>query len=312
MVAFGDNPGELEMFVYAPAEVPLGAPLVVALHGCTQQAADFDDETGLKALADEVPFVLLLPQQREANNSERCFNWFHPEDNRPGEGESASLRAMIHHATTEFETDPGRVYVLGLSAGGSMSAVLLANYPDVFAGGAVIAGTPFDCNRPTLLTGGWWWFLNAVGGDAASATFACGLLGNRPTDRNGADWGAAVRIAAGATPDSWPVVSLWQGRADSVVHPRNQEELLEQWANVHGIDTEADMTETVGGAVREVFTDATGQPRVETWRLDGFPHAIAVDPDAEPTACGFVGAFIEDAGICSTRRILRFWELVES
>ena len=47
---FGDNPGNLAMYLYRPADAAPGLPLVVALHGCTQSATVFDDETGLVAL----------------------------------------------------------------------------------------------------------------------------------------------------------------------------------------------------------------------------------------------------------------------
>ena len=92
---FGDNPGHLDMFVHKPAEFRSGLPLVVALHGCRQTAQDVDDETGLVALAEETPFVLLLPQQRTTNMPVSCFRWYDVDDNRPGRGESASIAAMI-------------------------------------------------------------------------------------------------------------------------------------------------------------------------------------------------------------------------
>ena len=36
-----------------------------------------------------------------------------------------------------------RVFITGLSAGGAMTSVMLACYPEVFAGGAIIAGLPY-------------------------------------------------------------------------------------------------------------------------------------------------------------------------
>ncbi len=308
LVDFGPNPGALEARVHVPSDLEPGAPLVVALHGCTQEAAAFDDETGLTALADSAPFVLLLPQQTTVNNAQACFNWFQRGDNRPGAGESASLRSMIQHVATTSDVDPARIYVLGLSAGGSMTAVLLANYPDLFAGGAIIAGTPFECNRPAGAFDFIWWWSNTLFGEAASATAACGLLGNTPTDRAAEDWGAAVREVAETLPAAWPVVSLWQGDADTVVAPANQDELLKQWTDVHGIDAAADTTQVSGEVIREVFMDGAGVARVETWRLASFPHAVPIDPEP-PEACGVAAPFIEDAGVCAVRRIAAFWGL---
>ena len=306
---FGANPGELDLFVHVPSGHAPGGAMVVALHGCTQSAADFDDETGLVALAEAVPFVLLLPQQRAANNPERCFNFFRRQDNRPGRGESASIRQMVADGRQRFGIDPDRVYVLGLSAGGSMTAVLLANYPDVFDAGAIVAGTPFDCNRPGFWTWGMWWWLRLVMGDAAAASFACGILGPSPIDRRPEDWGDAVRAVAGTAPARWPRVSLWQGAADDVVDPANQRELVEQWTNVHGLDLAPERREAAGAVVHEVH-GAGPTAAVETWRIRAFPHALAVDPTAEPEPCGVAAPYLEPAELCTVRRIASFWGLV--
>ena len=312
---FGDNPGQLDMFVYVPPGASGPLPLVVALHGCGQQAADFDTETGLVALADTAPFVLLLPQQRIANNALRCFNWFEREDSRPGRGESASIRNMIDHAVAAYSLDPDGVHVLGLSAGGAMTTVLVANYPDRIAGGAVVAGVPFDCNRPIGFFGGWWFLLNVVVGDAASASYACGLAGSSAIDRAASEWGRLVRNVAGPAPARWPPMSLWHGTADTFVDPANLRELVQQWTSVHGIDAVPDDTETVAAAVREVFRDDDGVARVEAWRIADFPHAMPIDPGEGPGGCGTPDPATDnpvrvDADICAVRRIAAFWGLI--
>ena len=307
---FGANPGDLDLFVHVPAAQEPGGALVVALHGCTQQASDFDDETGLVALAEAVPFVLLLPQQREANNPERCFNFFRREDNRPGRGESASIRAMVAHGVDRFEVDPAQVFVLGLSAGGSMTAVLLANYPDVFAAGGIVAGTPFDCNRPNLPRWAPWWTLRLTVGEAAAASFACGILGPSPIDRTPQDWGDAVRAVAEPTPERWPRLSLWQGTADEVVDPANQRELLEQWRDVHRLEGAPERRAVPGDVEREVHRDAAGATVIEAWRLTDFPHALPVHPEAEPEPCGAAAPYLEPAAVCAVRRTAAFWGLL--
>ena len=87
---------------------------------------------------------MLLPEQRRSNNAHTCFNWFEPGDTARGEGEAASIRQMVAKCVADHGLNPQRVYITGLSAGaGAMTAVMLATYPDVFAGGAIIAGVPF-------------------------------------------------------------------------------------------------------------------------------------------------------------------------
>ncbi|MGI9319472.1 MAG: extracellular catalytic domain type 1 short-chain-length polyhydroxyalkanoate depolymerase, partial [bacterium] len=142
---FGPNPGQLDMFVYVPDDYEQDAAMVVALHGCRQQATDFDDETGLKAYADSLKFVLLFPEQRLSNNDNQCFNWFEPKNNSKHQGESGSIKNMILYAIDTYGVSPTKIFILGLSAGGSMAAVLIANYPQMFGGGAIIAGTPYNC-----------------------------------------------------------------------------------------------------------------------------------------------------------------------
>src|SRR5438874_11807780 len=67
LTGFGSNPGNLRMFAYAPQDMPAAAPLVVALHGCTQTANEYDYGTGWSSLADKFGFAVIYPQQQPAN-----------------------------------------------------------------------------------------------------------------------------------------------------------------------------------------------------------------------------------------------------
>src|SRR5512147_1657649 len=150
--SFGDNPGGLKAYSYTPADLPAGAPLVVALHGCGQTACDYDDETGWTALADKLKFALLFPEQQEvtlnpavfAGNPGKCFSWWDKFQTREF-GEPKSIIDMVKRMVDTYGLDPHRIYVTGLSAGAGMTGVMLANFPDCFAGGAPIAGPPFGC-----------------------------------------------------------------------------------------------------------------------------------------------------------------------
>jgi poly(3-hydroxybutyrate) depolymerase len=304
---FGANPGQLNMYVYVPEGRESNSVMVVALHGCDQKATEFDDETGLIRLADTLNFTLVLPEQRLENNDKRCFNWFRGEDIRRDQGETGSIRNMIKYTIDKYDTNPSKIFVLGLSAGGSMTAVLMANYPELFQGGAIIAGTPFECNNPTAWNWAWWWWLDASFGDAAAASYACGLFGSPPTQRSPQAWGDYVRAAPGTAPQRWPKVSLWQGDADDIVNPGNQVELIKQWTNVHGIDQEPDDSDIVDNVQHNVYRDSVGLPRVETYEIADLGHAFPIDPGPGPDQCGTIAPYVKDANVCSTLKILRFW-----
>ncbi|MBE7220407.1 MAG: PHB depolymerase family esterase, partial [Caulobacteraceae bacterium] len=140
---FGSNPGNLRMRLHVPAGGGEGRPLVVALHGCTQTAAGFGAASGWMALADAHDFLLLLPEQRPANNRKTCFSWFEPHDARRGEGEVESIRQMVDATLAMHGADARRVFVTGLSAGGAMACAMAAAYPELFAGAAIVAGLPY-------------------------------------------------------------------------------------------------------------------------------------------------------------------------
>lgn len=288
---FGKNPGKLEMCAYVPPNLPQDRPLVVALHGCTQQAKDYGDGPGWTKLADEYRFALLLPQQTKANNQNTCFNWFQPDDVKRHDadgttGEAASIWAMVQKMQTDFKTDPHQVYVTGLSAGGAMAAALLAAYPEVFKAAAIVAGIPAGCAQGL--------------GDAFSCI-------NPGKDLSPKEWGDRVRAAAGhADGGNVPKVAVWQGSADRTVNPMNAGELVDEWTNVVGIDQTPDKTATVNGAGYKGYADASGTVLVEEYVIPGMDHGVAVDPTH---GCGKAAPFILDKGICSSRLIVTFWGL---
>jgi poly(hydroxyalkanoate) depolymerase family esterase len=287
VTGFGTNPGNLRMLKYVPDRISSRPGLVVALHGCGQQAADYDDETGWTELADRWGFMLLLPEQREANNQSKCFNWFEPADASRDRGEALSIRQMVERMKADHGIDEDRVFVTGLSAGGAMTSVMLASYPDVFAGGGVIAGVPYGC----------------------ATTLSDGLI-CMFTARNLSpdEWGRRVRGASNHH-GVWPKVSIWHGTADTLVRPDNATGSVEQWTNVHGIDAVADEQTSVKGHTRRVYRDLAGEARVESYIIDGMGHGTPIDPGLEPDQCGRPADYILDAGICSSYFIARFWGL---
>jgi poly(hydroxyalkanoate) depolymerase family esterase len=284
---FGPNPGDLEMWAYSPAGAPDRAPLLVVLHGCTQQATSMAPG-GFEALADELGFHVLYPQQEITNNPARCFNWFDSADLVRGEGENQSIVSMVEAMKSSRSIDPARVYVIGFSAGGGMAAVLLATWPDVFAAGAIGAGVPYRCATSQL------------------TAFDCMNLSLNPErKRSPSGWGDLVRAAHPGWDGPWPRVMMVHGAGDTTVDPDAALELVEQWTDVHGIDADADRSDEIGGHQRTRFVTG-GAVVVESWLVNGMGHAIPIDPDK---GCGQVAAYFEDHDLCAARIALDFFAL---
>ncbi|WNV83825.1 PHB depolymerase family esterase [Umezawaea sp. Da 62-37] len=281
VTGFGTNPGNLRMFRYVPDGLPAGRPVVVALHGCTQDAAGYGTASGWVALADRYRFSVLLPQQQNLNNLNKCFNWFQTADTTRGQGEAASIAQMI------TKTAAGPAYVTGLSAGGAMTSVMLADYPEVFRGGGIVAGLPHGCATSVI--------------DA----YSCMNPGKNLTPQQ---WGDKVRAASPHTGPR-PPVTIWHGTADYTVATANQRELVDQWTNALGTDTTADTTDTVAGHPHSVYRDASGAPVVETYTITGMGHGQPVDPGTGAQQCGTATAYVLDVNVCAAWHLAQRWGL---
>jgi feruloyl esterase len=285
---FGSNPGGLRMLSYLPADLPGGAPLVVALHGCTQTAAGYDAGCGWSDMAARSGFALLLPEQRRANNAHLCFNWFEPGDTARGSGEALSVRQMVEHMVSTHGLDPARVFITGLSAGGAMTSVMLATYPEVFAGGAVVAGLPYGAASGV--------------GEAFSAMA-------RPAALPVPARGNAVR-AASPHRGPWPRVAVWQGEADSTVNPDNADEIVKQWLDLHRLGNHPpNVEQRAAGHSRRGWQGPDGQVLVECHRIAGMAHGVPIHPGTAEGRCGVAGPYLLDVGVSSTHGILDFWGL---
>jgi poly(hydroxyalkanoate) depolymerase family esterase len=280
---FGSNPGNLRMLKYIPERLPDGAPLVVVLHGCTQTAGGYDCGTGWSTLAERFGFALVLPEQKRANNPNTCFTWFSPEDTTRGRGEALSIRQMIERMAVAHGIDRSRIYVTGLSAGGAMASVMLATYPELFAGGAIIAGLPYGSAGNVQ--------------EAFEAMFQGKALPARA-------WGDLVR-AASPHAGPWPKLSVWHGDADQTVRPVNADEIVKQWTDVHGLDAAPSLETSVDGHRRRVWRNPAGETVLEAYTIAGMAHGTPIDTDA----CGQVAPFFLDTGISSSERIAEFWGL---
>ncbi|MGW0597485.1 extracellular catalytic domain type 1 short-chain-length polyhydroxyalkanoate depolymerase [Streptomyces sp. NPDC002776] len=288
VTGFGSNPGALRMFRYVPDGLPAGRPVVLAVHGCTQNASGYATGTGWLRLADRWGFSVVLPQQQSVNNASGCFNWFQSGDIQRGQGEAASLAQMVDRQLADVGGDASRVYVTGLSAGGGMTAVMMAAYPEKFRAGGVVAGLPHGCAQ------------------AAGSPYVCMYVGATQTPRQ---WGDRVRAARPGYAGPWPTLTVLHGTADYTVKPVNMTDLVEQWTDVHGADQSADVEDTVAGYPHQVFRGPAGNPVVETHSITGMGHGQPVDPGTGSAQCGTAGAYFLDVDLCAAHRLGQTWGL---
>ena len=247
-------------------------PLLLMLHGCTQDPEDFATGTRMNRLAAEFGFLVVYPTQPQKANAGRCWNWFMPQHQQAERGEPALLAALTQAVMREHGADPARVYVAGLSAGGSMADILGRVHPELFAAVGVHSGLPSGAAR-----------------DIGSAISAM---------RNGPG-----KDTAGGS--MLPTI-VFHGDADETVHPRNGEQLAsDAVAALLGGGDHPPAHETrarsEGGRVftRRTYADAAGRIAVEHWMLHGAGHAWA-GGSAD-------GSFTDPAGPDASAEMLRFF-----
>jgi poly(hydroxyalkanoate) depolymerase family esterase len=287
VVGFGSNPGGLRMFEHVPQGLPAARPLVLVLHGCRQDAESYDRAAGWSSLAQERGFSVVYAQQRETNNPRLCFTWFRPSEVTRDRGELMSIRQMVAHAAERAESDPGRIFVTGLSAGGAMTAAMLSNYPELFAGGAIIAGLPF--------------------GAARDANRAFDAMAEAP-QRTAREWGDLVRAISPRMARK-PAISIWHGTADETVSLSNGVALAEQWRDLYRLPKEAFVEKRVKGRRTRIWPDKEGRALVTLHEIEGMGHGT---PVARGEGGGYAVSaepFMLEAGFSSTLEIAREWGL---
>jgi poly(hydroxyalkanoate) depolymerase family esterase len=263
--------------LYVPSDCdgrPL--PLIVMLHGCTQDPDDFAAGTAMNFVAETGKFLVAFPAQPGTANPNRCWNWFQPADQQRDRGEPAILAGITREVMAEYKVDPDRVYVAGMSAGGAMAAIMAAAYPDLYAAVGVHSG-PAPGSAHDL--------------PSAFQAMQQGIS-------NGAD-----RLVAPV-----PLI-VFQGDQDRTVHPRNAEQLVGQWAAAVDGGASAGMAPRMrvfqdrsasGRAyTRAIYQDAGGHAVVERWTIHGAGHAWSGGSRN--------GSHTDPAGPDASREMIRFF-----
>ncbi len=266
---FGSDQGSRNYMLFVPDRpVAGGFPMVVMLHGCTQDPDDFAVGTQMNSLAQELGVMVLYPAQDVRANGSRCWNWFQPGDQARGAGEPELIAAMTREIMRSHPVDAKRVYVAGLSAGGAMAAILAHSYPELYAAAGVHSGL--------------------APGTANNVASALSTMKSGPR--------AGTGMSGLATP-----VIVFHGDADRTVNPRHAS-LVAGFTDAGHIadrsNTSRDMRAGRGVTIR-VRKDPKGRVEAEWWAVEGLGHAWSGGSTA--------GTYTDPQGPDASREMLRFF-----
>ncbi|UVW30228.1 PHB depolymerase family esterase [Massilia sp. H6] len=243
--SFACSAGQRRYKLYIPAKIAAGPrPLVVMLHGCTQDAGDFAAGTAMNLVAEEQGCLVLYPEQDRSANHNGCWNWFDAAQQQRGQGEPAILAGMTRQVLAEQGADAKQVFVAGLSAGGAMAAILGAEYPDLYAAVGVHSGLAAGSGKD-MISG-----LHAMKKPARAAALG------KPV----------------------PII-VFHGDADHVVNAGNGDAVLRQFADAHpasgtgALQKHSQRGEAGRAYTRTSWRDAGGRRHAEQWVVHGAAHA---------------------------------------
>ena len=260
-------------------------PLVVMLHGCTQNPDDFAAGTRMNQIAEEQQCFVLYPAQAESANASKCWNWFKQSDQRRDRGEPSIIAGTTRQIMSSYSVDPQRVYVAGLSAGGAMAVTMGMTYPEVYAAIGVHSGLAY-----------------AVAHDVPSAFAAM----RQSSSANG-----RMEIGAASTMCDVPTI-VFHGDRDTTVHPGNGDQVIAQSRAV-GANGDSDTQDGASNRAtvqrgqvaqghaytRTIYHDAGGQAIVEHWLVHGAGHAWS--------GGSVSGSFTDPKGPDATQEMIRFF-----
>jgi poly(hydroxyalkanoate) depolymerase family esterase len=254
---FGNNPTNLNMYLYVPSTVAPRPALLVLVHYCGGSASAIFNGNGhdYVAAADRYGYIIVLP---EATRSGNCFDVSTPAAlTRNGGSDSTGVMSMVGYVRQHYNVDPGRIVVSGFSSGAMMTDVLAAEYPDVFAAGAAFSGVPAGC---FATTDGSLWNSQCSSGSII---------------KTAQQWGDTARAMYPGYTGNYPRMQLWHGTTDTTLAYPNFGEEIKQWTNLHGLSQTPNFTDHLQSTWTRTRYGSTGtQATVEGISIQGVGHQL--------------------------------------
>ncbi|MFF0862213.1 PHB depolymerase family esterase [Nonomuraea sp. NPDC003560] len=271
VTGFGNNPTNLNMYIYVPDRVAARPALLVLVHYCTGSAAGVFNGVGhdYVTAADQYGYIIVVP---EATRSGQCFDVSTPAAlKRDGGGDSTGIMSMVSYARQRHNVDPAKIVVSGFSSGAMMTNVLAAQYPDVFSAAAAFSGVPAGC---FATTNGSLWNSECSGGRIV---------------KTAQQWGDQARAMFPGYTGAYPRMQLWHGTADTTLAYANFGEEIKQWSGLNGVSQTPAYTDSPRSGVTRTRYGGTGaQPRVEGLSFAGEGHSLPLT-GMFPHALSFLG-----------------------
>jgi acetylxylan esterase len=251
---FGPNPTRLRMYLYVPRHVRPRPAVVVAMHGCGESGPFFFRATEFASLADKYGFVVIYPSVTRTPVD--CFDVSSPGAlTHDGNSDPAGIVSMVRYVQAHLHADPRRVFAAGFSSGAMTTNVLLADYPDVFAAGSAMSGTPYGC---FATTNGSLWNLSCKRGH---------------TRKTPQQWGNLARAADPGYTGPRPRMQLFHGTEDTVLRYANFGEEVKQWTDVLHARL-AYTAHTRPGWTHTVYVNDAGTTEVDAYSVRGAGHGL--------------------------------------
>ena len=293
---FGTNPGNLKMYAYSPQVIDTSEslPLVVVLHGCTQTAHVCAKQTGWNTLAYRHQFYVMYPEQIILNNLENCFNWFKEKDQERGKGEPESIKQMIDYMQAHYKINSSKIYVIGMSAGGAMSTIMLSVYPELFDKGGVMAGGPYKASTSVV----------------GSAKVMFGAKIKSPEN-----WSQLIKNQNQNYKGSYPELVIFHGNHDVVVNINNAKQLIKQWTHLNNTDEIPDETTNWFDGNPDIELNRYNIGKKENliyyYKIKDLGHSLPLDTGYCPRQGGHIDLFSTQKRFFSTYWAADFFGLIK-
>lgn len=252
-VEYENSFGKYRGLVFVPASAAENGatPLVVVLHGANTTAEQQRAANLFDPLAVREGFMVLYPDHETDSALGRhplqAWRFYNPAEMQRDVGDAQAVAELTRQVIESWDVDPERVYIVGMSAGGWMTSIMGATYPDLFAAIGIVEAGAYGIG------------LAGVGQALGSALIPAEVLA------------LAAYQAMGQHARLLPVIQF-QGDKDIAATPASGSHAVQQWLMTNNL--------VASGSWQVPFPLAPSET-VTYSPVDGYPYHIDIYKDGE-------------------------------